>query len=75
MRQVVVAPDHASYAEGRQERGHHAGAEEAGTALVTDVTAIAAVDVMVAAEQVADEEHHQKEEQPERPDRRIDKHA
>ncbi len=80
MRQMVGAGDDAADTEGRQERRHDARAEDARPALMAaDVPVIGAdvadVEVVVAAEELADKQHDDQEEEPERSDRRIDEHG
>ena len=79
MRELVVAGDDAADAERRQERRHDAGAEDARAALVAEVPVVGAdvadVDLVVAAEELADEQHHDQEEKTERSDRSVDEHV
>jgi hypothetical protein len=73
MREVVIAGDNAADAKGCQKSGHDPQAEDARTAALADVADVVG-QVVIAAEQLAANEHDEQQQEAERTNTGVDDH-
>src|SRR5438093_10040725 len=74
MGELVVTGDNATHAERREERGHDARGKDTGAAVIAMAGDIMAACVVVSAEYLANEQHHQQEQESKGAEGRIDEH-